>query len=147
MSPPVPRITRCLPITDIRNHQVGPIQVLGKILTRENRLLVFPNVLQHRVVPFSLADATKPGHSKLLALFLVDPNIPIPSTANIPPQQRDWWAQQINHDGALGKLPQELADCVYDAVRDFPISMGRAKHVREELMEERRAQLVETEQR
>ena len=99
------------------------------------------------MLPFGLADATKPGHRKLLALFLVDPNIPIPSTANIPPQQRDWWAQKLNHDGALNKLPQELADRVYDAVRDFPISMERANHEREELMEERKAQLVETEQR
>ena len=115
-------------------------------MIREGRLLVFPNVLQHRVLPFSLADVTRPGHRKILALFLVDPNIPIPSTANIPPQQRDWWAQKINHDRALSKLPQELAERVYDAVRDFPISLERAKKEREELMEERKAQYVQTEQ-
>lgn len=123
------------------------LQTLGEVLTREDRLLVFPNVLQHRVSPFKLADPSKPGHRKLLALFLVDPNIPIPSTANIPPQQRDWWAQQINQNGALKKLPQELADRVYNEVRDFPLSMEQAKQVREDLMEERKAQLKATEDR
>jgi hypothetical protein len=102
-------------------------------------------VLQHRVLPFRLADTTKPGHRKLLALFLVDPNVTIPSTTNIPPQQRDWWARQINQDGTLERLPQELADRVYDEVREFPISMEEAKHVRDELMEERKAKLGDTE--
>jgi hypothetical protein len=64
-------------------------QVVGQTLTREDRLLVFPNVLQHRVSSFNLQDPTKPGHRKRLALFLVDPNITIPSTANILPQQLD----------------------------------------------------------
>jgi hypothetical protein len=121
-------------------------QVLGKVLTREDRLLVFPNVLQHRVSSFKLADNTKPGHRKLLALFLVDPNITIPSTSNIPPQQRDWWAHEIDRNGALKKLPQELADRVYDEVDDFPLSTERAKEVRDDLMEERKAQLEATEQ-
>lgn len=108
-------------------------------MTREGRLLVFPNVLQHRVLPFKLADATKPGHRKLLALFLVDPNIKIPSTANIPPQQQRHWARKIDEIGALSKLPPELKDCVYDHL-DFSLSMEQAKRVREELMEERKAQ-------
>jgi hypothetical protein len=121
--------------------QLSALQVLGKVSTREGRLLVFPNVYQHRFLPFELADATKPGHRKLLALFLVDPNIKIPSTANIPPQQRQHWAQKIDEIGALSKLPRELKDCVYDQL-DFPLSMEQAKQVREELMEERKAQLA-----
>lgn len=103
-------------------------------------------MLQHRVLPFKLEDASKPGHRKLLALFLVDPSIKIPSTANIPPQQRHWWAEQINQDGVLKKLPQELKDRVFEDVRDFPLSMERAKQVREELMEERKAQLQQHEE-
>lgn len=118
---------------------MAAMQVLGQILTREDRLLVFPNVLQHRVQPFQLADASKPGHRKILALFLVDPNIRIPSTANIPPQQQDWWARKINEEGLLDKLPPEIADRVYDRVDDFPLSIERAKEVREELMAERGA--------
>ena len=107
-------------------------------MTREGRLLVFPNVLHHWTLPFELQDATKPGHRKVLALFLVDPNIKIPSTANIPPQQQDWWAQKIDENGALQKLPPELREYVYDYL-DFPLSMKQAKEVREDLMKDRSA--------
>jgi hypothetical protein len=121
-------------------------QVVGQTLTREDRLLVFPNVLQHRESSFNLQDPTKPGHRKLLALFLVDPNITVPSTANILPQQLDWWAQHINQTGALKKLPQGIRDRVYKEVRGFPVTMEQAKVVREELMEERKAQLKRAEE-
>lgn len=115
------------------------MQVIGKVLTREDRLLVFPNVLQHRVQPFQLLDTSKPGHRKILALFLVDPNIRIPSTANVPPQQKDWWAKEINQEGLLDKLPPEIADLVYERVEDFPLSFEQAKEMRAELMAERGA--------
>lgn len=109
---------------------------------------MFPNVLQHRVSPFKLADTSKPGHCKLLALFLVDPDIRIPSTANVPPQQLDWWAQSINKkiEGThFEKLPGELMDKIYSGVSNsFPISLMRAKNVRRDLMRERRAQQEET---
>ena len=63
----------------------GPtVQEIGSVETREARLLTFPNVLQHRVSPFKLADPTKPGHRKIVALFLVDPNIKVISTAHVP---------------------------------------------------------------
>ena len=115
------------------------MQVVGQVLTRENRLLVFPNVLQHRVEPFQLANSTKPGHRKILALFLVDPNIRIPSTANIPPQQKDWWAKKIDEEGHLAKLPIEISELIYDRVEEFPLSFEQAKEVRAELMRERGA--------
>ena len=42
---------------------------------------VFPNDLQHRVAPFEMADKTKPtAHRKILAFFLVDPNVRIVGT-------------------------------------------------------------------
>jgi hypothetical protein len=121
-------------------------QIVGQVSTREDRLLVFPNVLQHRVSPFTLQDPTKPGHRKLLALVLVDPNITIPSTANIPPQQLDWWSKHIDQIGALKNLPQELRDRVYGEVHGFPLTMERAKAVREGLTEERKAQLADMEE-
>lgn len=46
---------------------------------------------QHRVSSFRLKDDTKPGHRRFLALWLVDPHERIVSTANVPPQQKDWW--------------------------------------------------------
>jgi hypothetical protein len=62
-------------------------QVLGSAATPAGRCLAFPNILQHRVAPFRLADPTRPGHRKMLVLFLVDPTATIVSTADVPPQQ------------------------------------------------------------
>ncbi|MFE3544665.1 DUF4246 domain-containing protein [Nocardia sp. NPDC059177] len=62
-------------------------QVLGSVATVPGRCLAFPNILQHRVAPFGLADPTRPGHRKILAFFLVDPTVTITSTSDIPPQQ------------------------------------------------------------
>ncbi|MBC9711490.1 DUF4246 domain-containing protein [Streptomyces sp. TRM66268-LWL] len=62
-------------------------QVLGSAATPAGRCLAFPNVLQHRVSPFRLADPARPGHRKILAFFLVDPSERIVSTSDVPPQQ------------------------------------------------------------
>ncbi|MFC0842610.1 DUF4246 domain-containing protein [Streptomyces noboritoensis] len=62
-------------------------QILGSTSTPAGRCLAFPNVLQHCVGSFRLADTTRPGHRKILAFFLVDPSARIVSTANVPPQQ------------------------------------------------------------
>ncbi|KAF4303366.1 putative duf1665 domain containing protein [Botryosphaeria dothidea] len=72
----------------IENEEAA-IQNLGKVSTHQGRLLAFPNIMQHQVQPFRLADPTKPGHRKILTMFLVDPHIPILSTANVPPQRKD----------------------------------------------------------
>ncbi|KAJ6787386.1 hypothetical protein PWT90_08600 [Aphanocladium album] len=98
------------------------LQDLGKVLTRQGRLVAFPNVYQHRVTPFELKDKSKPGHRKILALFLVDPKIPIISTASVPPQQSHW-----------RPAPEEVP------VEDWPISLEEAKQTRLELMSERTA--------
>ncbi|WQF75433.1 hypothetical protein CDEST_00447 [Colletotrichum destructivum] len=114
------------------------MQDLGGVLTREDRLLAFPNVYQHRVTPFELADKTRPGHRKILALFLVDPAMPVISTANVPPQRRDWWKEGVAPDNRIGPLPAEVAEMVFDNM-EFPIGLKRAKEIREELMSERKA--------
>ncbi|MFE3631512.1 DUF4246 domain-containing protein [Streptomyces goshikiensis] len=62
-------------------------QTLGSASTPAGRCLAFPNVLQHRVGSFRLADTTRPGHRKILAFFLVDPSESIVSTSDVPPQQ------------------------------------------------------------
>jgi hypothetical protein len=122
----------------------GPaIQDIGNVLTKEGRLITFPNTLQHQVQPFELADPTKPGHRKILALFLVDPIVNIISTANVPCQRKDWWRRAIKEqETLLGTLPLELKDNVYEMVEDFPISMEEAKEVRLELMDERKEFVV-----
>ncbi|KAF5539539.1 duf1665 domain-containing protein [Fusarium phyllophilum] len=97
------------------------IQSVGSVLTREKRALFFPNVFQHHVNSFKLADPTKPRHRKILALFLMDPAIPVISTANVPPQRQDWWPEEL---GPIG---------------DLPFDERIAKEFRRDLMEERSA--------
>lgn len=119
------------------------MQEIGRVATREGRLLAFPNVFQHRVAPFKLEDPSTPGHRKILALFLVDPHCRIISTANVPPQQKDWWSPEIRESGRLAKMPKEIVDQVVEDVEDFPISLEEAKELRLELMEERKVYVEE----
>ncbi|KAF2208895.1 hypothetical protein CERZMDRAFT_114238 [Cercospora zeae-maydis SCOH1-5] len=114
------------------------IQDLGRVNTREGRLLAFPNVFQHRVEPFELADPSQPGHRKILALFLVDPHLRIPSTAHVPPQQKDWWRSMVYGLDRVANLPPELAEQVLESAGDLPFEMDEAKDIRLDLMEERR---------
>ncbi|KAJ5291576.1 hypothetical protein N7478_000827 [Penicillium angulare] len=124
-----------------QNQSIGPVtQYLGGVVCREGRLLAFPNILQHRVSPFSLADPSKPGHRKILALFLVDPHMRIISTANIPPQQEEWGVEKRELvQGVLsGKLPPELQQIISkEGISHQMMNMQEAKKFREELMEER----------
>lgn len=93
--------------------------------------------MQHQVQSFRLIDASKPDHRKILAMFLVDPHIRILSTANVPPQQRDWWAQEIRKVNRFSQLPEELFQDIVGFVDDFPFSGKEALEIREKLMEER----------
>ncbi|KAF7977247.1 hypothetical protein HWV62_4361 [Athelia sp. TMB] len=121
-------------------NEESSVQYVGEVLTKEGRLITFPNVFQHRVAPFKLADPTQPGHRKILALFLVDPHIQIISSAHVPCQRRDWWADELRRTNApLGKLPLEIMQEVTGKVEDFPISLEDAKKLRLELMEERKS--------
>ena len=74
----------------------------------------------------------------MLAVFLVDPSIRIPSTANVPPQQREWRARAVNETRALTSLPQELADRVFDEACPCPLDLEQAKAEREDLLQEKR---------
>ena len=118
-------------------------QYLGAVVTQGGRCIAFPNTLQHQVAPFRLVDPTKPGHRKILVFFLIDPLNRIVSTANVPPQQREWYADFLaNHvlkaEGATGAvLPPELISHVVDYV-DWPMSLEEAKQHREALMKERK---------
>ncbi|WOO78742.1 uncharacterized protein LOC62_02G002281 [Vanrija pseudolonga] len=111
------------------------VQNVGAVLTKQGRLLAFPNVLQHCVVPFELEDKSKPGHRKIVAFFLVDPATPVVSTANVPPQQKHWG----NTGAALGdRLPFEIRSMIDEHI-DCPYGWDEARKLREELMEERKA--------
>lgn len=117
------------------NHDIT--QDLGAVACKEGRLLTFPNTVQHRVSPFSLVDPSKPGHRKILALFLVDPHRRTISSANVPPQREDWGYERQNAvNQALANLPAELQDIVQGDLEPL-MTMEKAKEYRLELMEER----------
>ncbi|KAI9810318.1 MAG: hypothetical protein M1826_003655 [Phylliscum demangeonii] len=100
------------------------VQPLGSVVTRPGRLLAFSNTLQHRLLPFELADKSRRGWRKILAFFLVDPTIPLISTATVPPQQRTWWAAAVRAIPPFSHLPQEIFDMII-SVRVVPRSVDR----------------------
>lgn len=113
-------------------------QDLGNVVCQEGRLLTFPNTVQHCVSPFSLADRSKPGHRKILALFLIDPNRRIISSANVPPQRADWARHKRNfvNELLLRWIPVEICEMINEYLIPS-ITMDEAKDYRLELMEER----------
>ena len=59
-------------------------------------------------------------------------------TSNVPPQQRDWWLEEVEQNPVLvSKLPQELRDLIFEFVDD-PMSLEIAKEHRLKSMEERK---------
>ncbi|CAG8379067.1 unnamed protein product [Penicillium salamii] len=112
-------------------------QDLGAVTCKQGRLLTFPNTVQHRVSPFSLADPSKLGHRKILALFLVDPHRRVISSANVPPQREDWGREKAQVvDQVLSQLPLELQNMVESDINPL-MTMEEAKEYRLELMKER----------
>ncbi|KAK3991074.1 hypothetical protein QBC44DRAFT_57751 [Cladorrhinum sp. PSN332] len=95
---------------------VSAQQNYGTVLTPEGRLLAFPNVFHHRVSGFKLADPTKPGHRRFIALWLVDPCTRIISTANVPPQQAEWWAELAFRRQAesSSKMPADMVQLLLE---------------------------------
>ncbi|KAG9019805.1 hypothetical protein FRB90_005953 [Tulasnella sp. 427] len=117
-------------------------QVVGAVKTSPDRCVTFPNIYQHRVSSFKLVDPSKPGHRKILALFLVDPEFRVPSTADIPPQQIHWIRQAAHeafikdNQGMKVPLPVEVVDMIAERV-DNAMTLAEAKAYREGLMDER----------
>ncbi|KAK0444497.1 hypothetical protein EV421DRAFT_1801323 [Armillaria borealis] len=117
-------------------------QIIGEVLTKAGRCIAFPNLYQHCVSPFSLLDPSKSGYRKIVALFLVDPELknPRPSTTTVPPQGRDWWFQELlglaeEGNNRLGLLPTELLGLIVDFM-DL-MTRKEAEEVRLQLMDER----------
>lgn len=110
-------------------------QDAGYIVAEKGRCVAFPNMMQHRVQPFMLQDATKPGFRKILVFFLVDPCHRVLSTATVPPQQHTWLEKELS-DGMQASLPEEVIDMISKKL-PWPMGLEEAKRHREELMKER----------
>ena len=120
-------------IFGVQNDEAA-VQEAGSVVTSEGRLITFPNIVQHRVEPFRLHDPSKPGHRKIVALFLVNPHVKILSSAKIPCQRKDWWEEyQANNPPTADSTESEGGHSFVD----FPLEMDEAKELRLKLMEER----------
>jgi hypothetical protein len=117
------------------------IQELGTVPIRQGRLLTFPNYLQQKRSSLSLADKTKPGHCKILFLYLVDPHMRIVSTANIPPQREDWTHRhQFITSFLRSRLPEELVVIIAEYLNlheGYPISQKESEWYRWALQDAR----------
>lgn len=122
--------------------------VVGATETLEGLCIASPNSFQHRVSSFRLEDPSKPGHRKILALFLVDPSIPpIPSTSHVPPQQASWATQALKSTdprAPVHRLPVGIIDMIKN---DYGLVEEReAKELSLELMNERTAVMNEADE-
>ncbi|KAJ2066257.1 hypothetical protein GGH13_005781 [Coemansia sp. S155-1] len=95
-------------------------QELGSVGIKDGRCVVFPNINQYKFPELKLADKTKPGHCKMLTFYFVDPSTRIPSTEIVPPQQLDWYFEDILEFEPFRGLPQLVMDSILAKV-DFPI--------------------------
>ncbi|KAJ2754514.1 hypothetical protein GGI19_002338 [Coemansia pectinata] len=104
-------------------------QKVGEVDIKDNLCLTFPNTYQHSTSPLELADKTKPGHFKMLTFYVVDPSMRIPSTETVPPQQKDWWIEDVLASEPLRSLPHLVVDGIMAKV-DYPVSLKHAKWIR-----------------
>ena len=89
-----------------------------------------------------LARRQVPARSQILAFSLVDPNVRIVSTANVPPLREDWWKKKKQVVAqVLRRPPLELQDMVTQDLDATPITMDEAKRYRLEPMEERKGEI------
>ncbi|RPD77151.1 hypothetical protein L226DRAFT_459782 [Lentinus tigrinus ALCF2SS1-7] len=112
-------------------------QDVGHIIAEEGKCVAFPNIYQHHVDAFELADPTKPGYRKILCFFLVNPNTEILSTTDVPPQQEDWLEEEVSKVPAMGRLPVELFDMIMSHVKQDVMSREKAEEHRAAVMKER----------
>lgn len=113
------------------------LQRTGSIRCGVGRTLIFPSIIQHRLTGFELKDKTKPGSMRALVFYLVDPNIRIISTANIPPQRLDWTLDLTPREDEDERTVVERVALTNKYKRGgMPMSLNEAIQTREKLLEE-----------
>jgi hypothetical protein len=120
-------------------NDMNLVQELGAVRTHEGRCIVFPNVYQHRVQPFELADKSRGGRRAILVFFLVDPGHPVVSSDEVPPQQDEWYLaelERLTYDSV--RLPKDVWAIVVAYHVRSTLSQVHAQEIRLALMEERK---------
>lgn len=111
-------------------------QYIGTKETRTGLTMVFPNIYQYRHTPFKLLNPSKEGYQRVLAFYLVDPEIqPVISTSRVPPQQKSWVKAAVE-DSIDARLPFELVEKIVDSV-EGPMSEDEVENYRNEMIQER----------
>ncbi|KAJ2413987.1 hypothetical protein GGI10_002693 [Coemansia sp. RSA 2530] len=118
---------------DVKGYPMGKpaciSQELGSVDIEDGLCVVFPNTYQYKMSRIARGIASKPGHCKMLTFYYVDPSKRIPSTKIVPPQQKDWWMEQVLASKPLCNLPLLVVDGIMDRV-DSPISLKNIKQIR-----------------
>ncbi|GKZ67018.1 hypothetical protein AnigIFM60653_001315 [Aspergillus niger] len=123
---------------DADNFVAKTWQDKGVVSVAQGRLITFPNVLEHRAEPFSLADRSRAGHYRYIKLYLVDPHYRICSTRNVPPQQHHWWADEVGENLSVAGLPQEMIDQIMKETGSWPMGLPEARRHRHAFLKEHR---------
>ncbi|KAJ2004840.1 hypothetical protein H4R26_002278, partial [Coemansia thaxteri] len=116
-------------INDHRNEELRLSQNYGNIDINDGLCVVYPSIYQHQMSEFKLANSSKPGHCRMLTFYFVDPATRVPSTAIVPPQQQEWWFEDVLASEPFCNLPHLILDGIANRV-DFPISLDEAKRIR-----------------
>ncbi len=117
-------------------------QYIGNVQVREGLAIVFPNIYQFSHKPVRLADPSKPGLIRMVSFLLVDPDIPpIPSTATVGPQQRDWVREALQEYVDV-RLPREVVNHIVDCAH-WTMEDEEADQVTTQMLEERRSFVAE----
>lgn len=111
------------------------IQRTGAIRCRVGRTVMFPSTVQQRLTRYELKDKSRAGYVRVLIFYLVDPNIRIISTANVPPQRLDW-TLDTETNGNLTSALAKLALDNKDKKGPMPMSLDEALETRLKVLED-----------
>jgi hypothetical protein len=108
---------------------------LGTVPTPQNRLLTFPNTLQHKVAKLT-NNSENTINRKILCFFIVDPAHKITSSSDVPKQQWDVIKEKINN-AQKDYIIKDLANMVNEYIKTG-ITHEEALDHRLKLMKERK---------
>ncbi|ONH66703.1 hypothetical protein BON22_3575 [Cyberlindnera fabianii] len=109
------------------------VRNIGEVTSETNKVVIWPNLFQHHVERFELADKSKKGHRKIMCFFICDPyNDQVLATDKVPMQRKDWW-----DDATLGMTDEEKAKISKASDGKLLQTLEQAFKIREELMAER----------
>ncbi|KAJ2054801.1 hypothetical protein GGI17_006795 [Coemansia sp. S146] len=104
-------------------------QELDNVDIKNRACVVLPNTYQYKMPQIRQELKSKPGHCKMLTFYFIDPSTRIPSMEIVPPQQQDWWMEDVLSTEPFRSLPLLVVDGIRAEV-DYPISLKDAKEIR-----------------